>query len=111
MNPRVRIVVPGVLASLLALTALPAAGAPPTKTALGSINHIVVIYQENHSFDNLYGTWERVNGLSRADSANTIQIGQGGAAYTCLKQNDVNLATPPQPASCTDTTTAKTFSS
>jgi phospholipase C len=78
---------------------------------LGQINHIVVIYQENHSFDNLYGTWEGVNGLSRADSANTVQIGQGGSPYTCLKQNDVNLATPPQPATCTDTTTATPFSS
>ena len=26
-------------------------------------NHIVVIYQENHSFDNLYGGWEGVRGL------------------------------------------------
>jgi len=104
MNSRVRIVVPGVLASLLALTALPAAGASPAKSALGNINHIVVIYQENHSFDNLYGSWVMVNGLSRADSANTIQISQGGVPFTCLKQNDVNLATPPQPATCTDMT-------
>ena len=111
MNRGVRIVGPGVLASLLALTALPAAGASPATLALGTINHIVVIYQENHSFDNLYGSWERVNGLSRADSANTTQIGQGGVPYTCLKQNDVNLATPPQPASCTDMTTSTTFSS
>jgi acid phosphatase len=114
MNPRVRIVVPGVLASLLALTALPAAGASPASSALGSINHIVVIYQENHSFDNLYGSWERVNGLSRAASANTIQIGQGGVPYTCLKQNDVNLVAPPPPSpppTCTDTTTGTTFTS
>ena len=111
MNRGVRTIVPGVLASLLALTALPAAGASPAKSALGQINHIVVIYQENHSFDNLYGTWERVNGLSRAASANTVQLGQGGAPYTCLKQNDVNLATPPQPATCSDTTTPTPFSS
>src|SRR2546423_5645250 len=111
MNLPVRIVVPVALVSLLALTAIPAAGASPAKAALGSINHIVVIYQENHSFDTLYGSWERVNGLPRADSANTIQIGQGGVPYTCLKQNDVNLATPPQPATCSDTTTATPFSS
>src|SRR5206468_2592984 len=79
--------------------------------ALGNINHIVVIYQENHSFDNLYGTWERVNGLSHASAANTLQLNQGGTPYTCLKQNDVNLATPPQPATCTDMTTGTTFSS
>jgi phospholipase C len=29
---------------------------------LSGINHIVVIYEENHSFDNLYGGWEGVNG-------------------------------------------------
>jgi acid phosphatase len=111
MKSRVRIVVPAVLASLLAFTAIPAAGASPATLALGSINHIVVIYQENHSFDNLYGTWEEVNGLSRAEAANTIQIGQGGVAYACLKQNDVNLATPPQPATCNDATTGTPFSS
>ena len=31
---------------------------------LEKINHIVVIYEENHSFDNLYGGWEGVNGLA-----------------------------------------------
>ena len=31
---------------------------------LGKINHIVVIYEENHSFDNLFGGWEGVNGLT-----------------------------------------------
>jgi phospholipase C len=111
MNRGVRIIVPAALASLLALTALPAAGASPATTALGNINHIVVIYQENHSFDNLYGTWERVNGLSHANALNTLQVNQGGGAFTCLKQNDVNLATPPQPATCTDTTTGTAFSS
>ena len=30
---------------------------------LRAIKHIVVIYEENHSFDNLYGGWEGVNGL------------------------------------------------
>jgi acid phosphatase len=78
---------------------------------LSKIDHIVVIYEENHSFDNLYGGWEDVNGRSNATPAHTIQIGQGGAPYTCLLQNDVNLTSPPQPADCTDTTTATPFSS
>ena len=112
MNPRVRLVVPAALASLFAFTALPAAGATqPAKLGLGNINHIVVIYQENHSFDNLYGSWERVNGLSHASAANTLQVNQGGTAYTCLKQNDVNLTSPPQPVTCTDTTTGTPFDS
>jgi phospholipase C len=73
--------------------------------SLNKINHIVVIYEENHSFDNLYGGWEGVNGLSNADSAHTIQINQAGNAYSCLKQNDVNLQAPsPLTATCTDST-------
>src|SRR5438093_10722283 len=82
-----------------------------TDTKFAGINHIVVIYEENHSFDNLYGGWEGVNGLSSASAANTIQSNQGGTAYTCLLQNDVNLTSPPLTATCTDTTTATTFTS
>ncbi len=26
--------------------------------------HIVIIYEENHSFDNLYGLWDQVEGQS-----------------------------------------------
>ena len=39
--------------------------------ALRKIRHFVVIYEENHSFDNLYGGWERVDGLRDADAAHT----------------------------------------
>src|SRR5690348_11860326 len=67
---------------------------------LDKINHIVVIYEENHSFDNLYGTWEGVDGVANADAAHTTQLGQNGAPYTCLTQNDVNLA--PLAAACVD---------
>jgi acid phosphatase len=59
---------------------------------LRDFKHIVVIYEENHSFDNLYGGWEGVNGLSAADAAHTTQVDQFGAAYPCLRQDDVNLA-------------------
>ena len=58
---------------------------------LQRINHIVVIYEENHSFDNLYGGWEGVNGLANADAAHTIQLKQDGSPYNCLYQDDVNL--------------------
>jgi acid phosphatase len=73
-----------------------------------SVQHIVVIYEENHSFDNLYGTWgpvagEAVDGIPQADLAHTIQIGQDGTPYTCLKQNDVNLTAPaPLAVRCID---------
>src|SRR5438270_3072569 len=112
MNPRVRLVVPAALASVLALTALPAAGATSSSSdSLGRINHIVVICEENHSFDNLYGGWEAVNGRASADAGHTTQIGQAGAPYHCLLQNDVNLTSPPLAADCTDTTTSTTFTS
>ncbi|MEA3184576.1 MAG: hypothetical protein QOJ74_1053 [Ilumatobacteraceae bacterium] len=73
---------------------------------LQAIKHIVVIYEENHSFDNLYGGWERVNGLKNADPANTVQVDAQGAPLPCLPQNDVNLTSPsPLPTTCTGTTT------
>src|SRR5437773_8508926 len=62
-----------------------------TDTKFAGINHIVVIYEENHSFDNLYGGWEGVNGLANADAAHTTQLKQNGTPYTCLYQDDVNL--------------------
>jgi len=78
---------------------------------LDKINHIVVIYEENHSFDNLFGSWEGVNGRANATAAHTLQVNQAGVAFNCLKQVDVNLASPPLAATCTDTTTASTFTS
>jgi phospholipase C len=62
--------------------------------SLSKIQHLVVIYEENHSFDNLYGGWEGVNGLSNAKPANTIQLAQTGLPFTCLLQVDVNLTAP-----------------
>ena len=58
---------------------------------MSDINHIVVIYEENHSFDNLYGGWEGVNGRANATAAESTQLMQNGTAYSCLPQNDVNL--------------------
>jgi acid phosphatase len=111
-------------AAVLVVTA--ASGASPGKgksdaNKLRTIDHIVVIYEENHSFDNLYGTWERVRGLSDADPAHTTQLGQTGpssfAPYECLYQDDANLqaqsaANPTAPLTTTcDNTTGGTFPS
>jgi phospholipase C len=76
---------------------------------LARVKHIVVIYEENHSFDNLYGGWEGVNGLSQATTAQKTQVNQNGVPFTCLLQLDVNLAALPQ--TCTDSTTGSTFTS
>ena len=75
---------------------------------IGGFKHLVVIYEENHSFDNLYGTWGSVNGqqvvgLADAKQVNTTQVAQNGDAYGCLLQNDVNLASPtPLATTCVD---------
>jgi phospholipase C len=33
---------------------------------LAAIDHFLVVYQENHSFDNLYGGWEGIDGVADA---------------------------------------------
>src|SRR6185369_14386116 len=48
------------------------------------INHFVVIYLENHSFDNLYGQFEGAEGLATAKPENTIQIDEKGVPYDKL---------------------------
>src|SRR5690242_4162843 len=90
--------------------AVPAA-AQADPHGLDRIGHVVVVYQENHSFDNLYGGWEGVRGLKDADPAHTTQVSQDGTPYDCLLQNDVNLTSPPLEATCTDDTTDTAFSS
>ncbi len=79
--------------ALLATAATGGAGAARGDDQLQKINHIVVIYEENHSFDNLYGGWEGVNGRANADLAHTQQVDQTAdrTPYSCLQQNDVNL--------------------
>lgn len=100
--------------ALLVLTAGTSAAADPPgdrhgggPVAASGFKHLVVIYEENHSFDNLWGTWGSVNGqqvvgLADADQPHTTQVAQNGDAYGCLLQNDVNLASPPRPTTCVD---------
>src|SRR5260370_6889506 len=60
--------------------------------ALAGINHLVVIYDENHSFDNLYGSFPGANGISRASDIATTQVDLAtGQPYTCLPQTDSHL--------------------
>src|SRR5690242_15681474 len=75
---------------------------------VGRYKHLVVIYEENHSFDNLYGSWgsvdgQPVDGLASADQVHTTQVAQNGDAYGCLLQDDVNLTSPtPLATTCVD---------
>jgi acid phosphatase len=102
------------IAALMGATALVQ---PASAFTLYDFRHIVVIYEENHSFDNLYGLWGNVNGqpvrgLPFADAGHTTQIRQDNVTpYTCLLQKDVNLTSPsPLPTTCVDNTGA-TFNS
>ena len=53
-------------------------------SGINKVNHVVVIYMENHSFDNLYGEFPGANGLYNAASANIIQTDSNNNAYTHL---------------------------
>jgi len=48
------------------------------------VNHVVVIYLENHSFDNLYGQFPGANGLSDAPASKIIQLDSAGKPYQFL---------------------------
>jgi phospholipase C len=80
---------------------------------LDSIKHIVVIYEENHSFDNLFGGWEGVDGLAAAaHSGHVTQVAADGTPLACLPQNDVNLSSPtPLAATCHGTAGSVTLDS
>jgi phospholipase C len=52
---------------------------------LQKINHIVVIYQENWSFDSLYGRFPGANGIDNA-GATVQQVDKDGKPYTTLPQ-------------------------
>ena len=50
-----------------------ARGAPIPRAGLERVGHIIVIYQENWSFDGLYGAFPGANGLANA-SATAAQV-------------------------------------
>ncbi len=91
--------VPAVLLALLVATLSPVAAtaAKGPNDPLDRIDHIVVIYEENHSFDNLYGGWPGVDNRATAPNVRTLQSNQAGAPFACLLQNDVNLVPSARP--------------
>jgi acid phosphatase len=101
----------GVVAAQTTPTAHPTAhptARHPATTLPGGYRHLVVIYEENHSFDNLYGHWgrvegQRVDGLRQAPVSTRRQVAEDGSRYRCLLQDDVNLRAPsPLSSTCRD---------
>src|SRR5258708_18838515 len=81
------------LAPVVVATPAPAAAAP---SGLDKINHVVVIYQENRSFDSIYGTFPGANGL--ANARDTVkQVDKSGQPYATLPQPINSNLKPPGP--------------
>lgn len=58
------------------------------------INHVVVIYMENHSFDNLYGEFKGANGIPTARKGDFIQVDENGQPYKYLPEIPRNSSFP-----------------
>jgi phospholipase C len=61
-----------------------ASGLPAPKAGLDRIEHIIVIYAENRSFDHLYGLFPGANGLANATPEQYTQVDRDGKALSQL---------------------------
>lgn len=90
-------------AAMLCLLALIAAGAlraRPAQRATASlvdVQNVIVIYQENWSFDSLFGFFPGANGIANAKDDTIRQEDKNGKAYTTLPQPVDNRLNPPAP--------------
>ncbi len=87
--------------SLVALLLLSAGcGTPPSRSepgaspGLAKIEHIVVIYAENRSFDNLYSAYPGANGIANSAAASWTQTDRDGTAFSVLPPVWKSDATP-----------------
>jgi len=85
-----------ILAALLDPVPAPAAPAGLTK-----INHIVVIYLENRSFDTMFGLFPGANGLEQAKTA-PLQVDRNGTPYAVLPPILDETSKQPDPRFPTD---------
>ncbi|WP_239649916.1 alkaline phosphatase family protein [Methylocucumis oryzae] len=56
----------------------------PKPTTLADIEHIIVIYAENRSFDHLYGLFPGANGIANATNEQKLQIDHNGQPLPSL---------------------------
>jgi phospholipase C len=83
---------------LFALLLLPAPGlkAETASSSFDKINHVIVIYQENWSFDGLYGKFPGANGLANAGDA-VKQVDKEGKPLQFLPRPLDTSVKPPVP--------------
>lgn len=74
-----------VVSAVLLVPALAAAQQPPGRRASGleRVGNILVVYMENRSFDNLFGTYPGANGIARAGTR-AMQRDRDGQVYRTL---------------------------
>src|ERR1043165_3404941 len=53
-------------------------------SSLARVEHLVVIYQENWSFDGLFGKFPGANGIANASAASIAQTDRAGTPYATL---------------------------
>ena len=57
-----------------------------TSNPFGKINHFIILYQENWSFDSLYPSFPGADGISNASPTSLRQVDKTGKPYTSLPQ-------------------------
>ncbi|MEO3402908.1 alkaline phosphatase family protein [Mucilaginibacter sp. CAU 1740] len=70
--------------SFLLLLAVWATGDLPATAQITKVKHVVVIYMENHSFDNLWGQFPGAEGLAQAKPENIVQLDANNQPYKTL---------------------------
>src|SRR2546425_10746759 len=95
-RPRGMVIGAAAIASAaIAVAVVPRAGA---SAGIGSIRHVVVIMQENRSFDHYFGTFPGADGIPMRNGVPTVCI-PDPEARRCQRpyhdRNDVNGGGPP----------------
>ncbi|MFZ2017750.1 MAG: alkaline phosphatase family protein, partial [Methyloceanibacter sp.] len=71
------------LATLLFCASVGTLSGQCSAAQLSDVEHIIVIYLENHSFDNLFGFFPNADGIAAA-GATKIQVDADGLPYNFL---------------------------
>ena len=72
------------------------ASGPAMTAGIDDVKHLIVIYGENRSFDNLYGLFPGADGLANAQKTQ-LQVDKDGKVYQVLPQPIDTTQKPPAP--------------